>query len=173
MIYELAWLRLAMANIDYPVAKMLRTVILGRRARIARRITMDSAEPPLSYWNGEPKAHIAIGTELVDVFALACGCSISSPVGWRRTQPGNIPSSPAAASALDLDGDQRRDSTLRKRLPDDVSRRRDPGDPLTGRSQRASSLPLLSRPAGAPRPGSACSAASSSSRSAASVLAVL
>jgi hypothetical protein len=50
---------------------MLRTVILsGTEQRIAS-ITMDGAALPLSLWNGEPKAHVAMGTQLGDGFFVS------------------------------------------------------------------------------------------------------
>lgn len=110
IIYELAWLWLGDAYIDDPVAKMLRTVILsGTEQRIAGRITMDGAAPPLSLWNGEPWVPSwAMG------FSLACGCSISFPARLAlRTRPASIPRSRAAVfTSSTSGGDQSRNSTL-------------------------------------------------------------
>ena len=128
IIYELAWLWLGDAYIDDPVAKMLRTVILsGAEQSIARRITMDGAEPPLSYWNGEP--------QLGDVFCVGVRVFdfVSGWLGVTNTASKYPLVAGGRFQLFDLDGDQSRDSTLEEegfRMM--CSRRRDPGDPLTG-----------------------------------------
>jgi hypothetical protein len=64
IIYELACLWLGDAYFDDPVAQMLRNVILsGTEEKIVGQILFDGAVPCLSLWKGEPKAHIAFGSQ--------------------------------------------------------------------------------------------------------------
>jgi HNH endonuclease len=136
IIYELAWFWLGDAYIDDPVAKKLRTVILSDTEQsIAARITMDGAEPPLSFWNGEPKAHIAMGAQMGDGFFV--GVRVFDIVSGMIVVTNTASKYPSAADGrfqlFDLGGgDQSRDGTLEEEFFRMIcSRRRDPGDPLT------------------------------------------
>jgi hypothetical protein len=136
IIYELAWLWLGDAYIDDPVAKMLRTVILsGSKQSMAARITMDGVEPPLSNWNGEPKAHIAMGAQMGDGFFVGVRVFdlVSGRLGVTYTASKYPPVAGGRFQLFDLGGGQSRDSTLEEECLRMSARLRDPGvPPLTG-----------------------------------------
>lgn len=126
IIYELAWHWLGDAYIDDPVAKMLRTVILsGAEQRISGCITMDGAAPPLSLWNAEPKAHIAMGTQLGDRFFVGVRVFdlVSGRLAVTNTASKYAPVAGGRFQLFDLGGGQSRDSTLEQELTRLVKRR--------------------------------------------------
>ena len=72
IIYELACHWLGDAYLDDPVASLFRNVILsGTEEKITGQIRLSGNEPPLSLWQGEPKAHIAMGSQQGDAGWIA------------------------------------------------------------------------------------------------------
>jgi hypothetical protein len=119
IVYELAWLWLGDAYLDDPTAEMLRTVILsGNEQRIVGSITMGSIIPTLSLWNGEPNAHIALGTQLGDTFFVGVRVFdvVSGLLSATNTAGMYPPVIGGRFQLFDLSGSRSRSSTLHEEI---------------------------------------------------------
>ena len=115
IIYELASLWLGDTYLDDPVAKMFRNTILrGTEEKIAGQILLDGAAPPLYFWKGEPKAHIAMGSQQGEAFWIAVRIfDAASGVLCVTNTANKYPSlSDGRFLLIDLTGGSSRSSTL-------------------------------------------------------------
>jgi HNH endonuclease len=118
IIYELAGLWLGDAYLDDPVAEMFRNIILsGSEERIQGQISF-GVVPSLSLWNGEPKAHVAMGSKQGEAFFVAVRIfDAASGVLCVTNTASKYPSLTEGRFLLiDLTGDFSRSSPLKEEL---------------------------------------------------------
>lgn len=126
IIYELACLWLGDAYLNDPVASSLRNFILsGKEEQIAGQILFGGNESPLSLWQSERKAHIAMGSQqgeaffvAVRIFDAVCGtlCVTHAVSKYPMIPDGHF-------LLIDLMGGTSRTSTLNEELLRLVKRR--------------------------------------------------
>jgi len=119
IIYELAWLWLGDGYLGDPVAEKLRAFIRsGDEQMIAGRICMNTVELPMSLWNGERKAHVAMGFQEGDVFFVGVRVFdlVSGVVGVTNNAR-EYPRVPGGRFQLfDLGGGQSRNSSFEEEV---------------------------------------------------------
>lgn len=127
IIYELAWLWLGDGYLGDPIAEKLRAFILsGDDQMIAGRICMNTVELPLSLWNGERKAHVAMGIQASDVFLVGVRVFdlVSGVVGVTNNVSKYLRVPGGRFQLFDLSGGQSRNSTFEEEVFRTLEQRR-------------------------------------------------
>jgi hypothetical protein len=127
IIYELAWLWLGDGYLGDPIAEKLRAFILsGDEQMIAGRICMNTVELPLSLWNGERKAHVAMGIQKGDAFLVAVRVFdfVSGVVGVTNNLGKYLRVPGGRFQLFDLSGAQSRNSTFEEEVSRMLGQRR-------------------------------------------------